>query len=111
MDWIGGFAQFNYTTDKMNLYGMGGVSSIEYSYQDWFTVEQELVKTDPIQTYQLKGGVMYDVNPDMNVFFNTGLVEKAPILDNVIDYSGNVGSDPDNEKFLHNEFGVNYRSW
>ena len=109
VDWIGGFAQFNYNTDKMNLYGMGGVSSIEYSYQDWFTVEQELVKADPIQTYQLKGGVMYDVNPDMNVFFNTGLVEKAPILDNVIDYSGNVASDPDNEKFLHNEFGVNYR--
>ena len=88
---------------------MGGVSSIEYSYQDWFTVEQELVEADPIQTYQLKGGVMYDVNSDMNVFFNTGLVEKAPILDNVIDYSGNVASDPDNEKFLHNEFGVNYR--
>ena len=109
VDWIGGFAQFNYTTDKMNLYGMGGLSSIEYSYQDWFTVEQELVKADPIQTYQLKGGVMYDVNSDMNVFFNTGLVEKAPILDNVIDYSGNVASDPDNEKFLHNEFGVNYR--
>ena len=109
VDWIGGFAQFNYTTDKLNLYGMGGVSSIEYSYQDWFTVEQELVKADPIQTYQLKGGVMYDVNPDMNVFFNTGLVEKAPILDNVIDYSGNVATDPDNEKFLHNEFGVNYR--
>ena len=109
VDWIGGFAQFNYTTDKMNLYGMGGLSSIEYSYQDWFTVEQELVKADPIQTYQLKGGVMYDVNPDMNIFFNTGLVEKAPILDNVIDYSGNVASDPDNEKFLHNEFGVNYR--
>jgi len=109
VDWIGGFAQFNYTTDKMNLYGMGGLSSIEYSYQDWFTVEQELIKADPIQTYQLKGGVMYDINPDMNVFFNTGLVEKAPILDNVIDFSGNVSSDPDNEKFLHNEFGVNYR--
>ena len=109
VDWIGGFAQFNYNTDKMNLYGMGGVSSIEYSYQDWFTVEQELVEADPIQTYQLKGGVMYDVNSDMNVFFNTGLVEKAPILDNVIDYSGNVATDPDNEKFLHNEFGVNYR--
>ena len=109
VDWIGGFAQFNYTTDKLNLYGMGGVSSIEYSYQDWFTVEQELVKADPIQTYQLKGGVMYDLNDDTSVFFNTGLVEKAPILDNVIDYSGNVASDPDNEKFLHNEFGVNYR--
>ena len=40
-------------------------------------VEQELVKVDPIQTYQLKGGVMYDINSDMNVFFNTGLVEKT----------------------------------
>ena len=59
---------------------MGGVSSIEYSYQDWFTVEQELVKsTDPIQTYQLKGGVMYDINDDMKVFFNTRLVENQPI--------------------------------
>ena len=29
------------------------------------------VSKDPIQTYQLKGGVMYDVNSDMNVFFNT----------------------------------------
>ena len=80
VDWIGGFAQFNYNTDKMNLYGMGGVSSIEYSYQDWFTVEQELVKADPIQTYQLKGGVMYDLNENISLFGNFGLVEKPPIL-------------------------------
>ena len=53
-DWIGGFAQFNYTTDKMNLYGMGGVSSIEYSYQDWFTVEQELVKGRPNSNLPIK---------------------------------------------------------
>lgn len=109
VDWIGGFAQFNYTTDKMNLYGMGGLSSIEYSYQDHFTVENELITADPIQTYQVKGGVMYDLTDDTSVFFNTGLVEKAPILDNVIYFDGTVASDPANEKFLHNEFGVDYR--
>ena len=109
VDWIGGFAQFNYNTDKMNLYGMGGLSSIEYSYQDHFTVENELITADPIQTYQVKGGVLYNLNDDTSVFFNTGLVEKAPILDNVIYFDGTVASDPANEKFLHNEFGVDYR--
>ena len=108
VDWLGGFVQANYTTDKLNLYGMGGISSIEYTYQDWFTVEQELVKADPIQTYQVKGGALYNVSDNLGVFINTGLVEKAPILDNVIDYSGNVATDPDNEKFLHNEVGVNF---
>ena len=37
---------------------------------------------------------MYDINPDVNVFFNTGLVEKAPILDNVIDYDWNCSIRP-----------------
>ncbi len=68
VDWFGGFVQANYTTDKMNIYGMGGLSSIEYSYQDHFTVEDEVIKADPISTYQVKGGVMYNVNDDMSVF-------------------------------------------
>ena len=108
VDWIGGFGQFNYTTDKLNLYGMGGISSIEYTYQDWFTVEQELISADPIQTYQVKGGALYNINDNLGLFINTGLVEKAPILDNVIYYDGTVASDPANEKFLHNEIGANF---
>ena len=41
VDWIGGFGQFNYTTDKLNLYGMDELSSIEYSYEDLFNVDKE----------------------------------------------------------------------
>ena len=108
VDWIGGFLQGNYDTDNLNVYGMGGVSQIEYSYQDHFTVENEVIKADPILTYQVKGGALYHINEDLGVFFNTGYVEKAPIMDNVIYYDGTVASDPSNEKFLHNEFGVNY---
>ena len=108
VDWIGGFVQGNYTTEKLNLYGMGGVSSIEYSYQDHFTIEDAVIKADPISTYQVKGGALYNVNENLGVFLNTGYVQKAPILDNVIYYDGTVASDPDNEKFLHNEIGANF---
>ena len=108
VDWIGGFVQGNYTTEKLNLYGMGGVSSIEYSYQDHFTIEDAVITADPIQTYQVKGGALFNVNDNLGLFVNTGLVEKAPILDNVIYFDGTVASDPANEKFLHNEIGANF---
>ena len=108
VDWIGGFVQGNYTTEKLNLYGMGGVSSIEYSYQDHFTIEDAVVTADPITTYQVKGGALYNVNENLGVFINSGYVQKAPILDNVITFDGTVATDPDNEKFLHNEFGANF---
>ena len=108
VEWIGGFGQFNYTTDKLNLYGMAVVSSIEYSYQDFFTVDKEVVKADPISTQQVKGGALYNVNENLGVFINSGYVQKAPILDNVIYYDGTVATNPDNEKFLHNEIGANF---
>ena len=33
---------------------MGGLSSIEYTYQDHFTVEKKLVEAEPISAYQVK---------------------------------------------------------
>ena len=37
VDWLGGFVQgAYYSQDKLQLYGMGGLSSIEYTYQDHF---------------------------------------------------------------------------
>ena len=110
VDWLGGFVQGKYTKDKINLYGMGGLSSIKYSYQDHFTVANEVVKADAISTFQVKGGVMYDVDDNVSVFANTGYVEKPPIMDNVIYYDGTVASDPLNESFISSEAGVNFES-
>ena len=110
VDWIGGFVQGNYTKDKLNVYGMGGLSSIKYSYQDHFTVANEVVKADAISTFQIKGGAMYDVDDNVSVFANTGYVEKPPIMDNVIYYDGTVASDPSNEAFISSEAGVNFSS-
>ena len=43
-------------------------------------------------------------------FANIGYVQKPPILDNVIDYDGNVSQNPDNEKFTSFEIGGEYGS-
>jgi len=110
VDWLGGFVQGKYTKDKLNVYGMGGLSSIKYSYQDHFTVANEVVKADAISTMQVKGGLMYDVDDNVSVFANTGYVEKPPIMDNVIYYDGTVASDPLNESFISSEAGVNFSS-
>jgi len=110
VDWIGVFAQGNYTAGPISAYGMAGFSSIAYSYQDHFTVADEKIVADPISTMQFKGGAMFDLNESMSVFANFGLSEKPPIMDNVIYFDGTVASDPANEKFQSMEAGANYSS-
>ena len=118
VDWIGGFLQGKYTGEKLNLYGMGGLSSIKYTYEDHFALNVDslgneidnFVEAPSISTFQVKGGASYNLDDRLSAFVNSGYVQKPPILDNVIDYDGNVSSNPDNEKFISNEVGGEYRS-
>ena len=110
VDWLGGFVQGKYDVSKFNLYGMAGLSSIKYSYQDHFSVENEKIESDAISTFQVKGGGVYNLDDRMSAFVNAGYVEKPPIMDNVIYYDGTVATDPDNEKFTSFEFGGKYAS-
>ena len=111
VDWLGAFAQGSYSSGPINAYGMGGFSQIAYTYQDHFTVADAVIDHgDPITTIQFKGGAMYDVNDNISAFANFGVVEKPPIMDNVIYFDGTVASDPTNESFQSIEAGVNYRA-
>ena len=111
VDWLGAFAQGSYSSGPINAYGMAGFSTIAYPYQDHFTVADAVIDhDDPITTIQFKGGAMFDVNDNISAFANFGLVEKPPIMDNVIYFDGTVASDPENEKFQSIEAGVRYRA-
>jgi len=110
VDWLGVFGQASYVSGPISAYGMYGMSGIKYSYQNHFSVEDEVIKAHPIVTKQYKGGAMYDVADGISVFANYGLVEKPPIMDNVIYLDGTVASDPANEEFQSMEAGVNYRA-
>ena len=111
VDWLGFFGQGSYSSGPISAYGMVGFTTIAYTDQDSFTVAQQIVDHgDAITATQFKGGAMYDINDNMSAFANFGLVEKPPILDNVIYYDGTVASDPANEKFQNFEAGLNYRT-
>ncbi|MGY8781467.1 MAG: TonB-dependent receptor [Fidelibacterota bacterium] len=110
VDWTGFFAQASYTADALSAYGMVGTSSIAYSYQDHFTEANKKITADAISAFQVKGGVMYDISDAISVFGNFGIVEKPPIMDNVIHYTGAVATDPKNEQFVSTEFGLNFNS-
>jgi len=110
VDWLGFYAQGNYTSGPLNVYGMAGRSMIGYSYTDHFSVRGAKIQAPAIAAFQMKGGAMYDVNDAISIFGNYGVVEKPPIMDNVIYYDGTVADNPANEQFKSMEFGLNFKS-
>jgi outer membrane cobalamin receptor len=116
VDWLGGYLQGEYVTPEFTLYGMGGVSTIKYTYTNHFrrdpaTGNEVVVETDNIVGFQFKGGGLVNVSDEVGIYANAGYVEKVPIFDGVIDdYAGALNPDPQNEKFLHVEGGLEYRA-
>lgn len=123
VDWMGFFGQAEYKTTLFSLYGMGGISMIKYSLIDHYkkaenwagfdkTDDGELqINADWISAVQFKGGGLYKVTDDLDVFGNFGYVEKVPIFDNIIDDTEiALAPDPTNEKFISTEFGLNFRA-
>ncbi len=124
VDWVGFFGQVEYNMDRFSLYGMGGFSMIQYSFVDHFAKASNydiehikasskgevMIESDWISAFQIKGGGLYRVNNETDVFVNLGLVEKVPIFDNIIDNDGfSLATDPTNETFISVEGGANFR--
>lgn len=112
VDWIGGYAQAEYSADNLTVYGMAGYSTIKYSYVNHFKKNDDGAKitteSDAIGGYQVKGGASYRVGEHIAFFANAGYVSKVPIFDVVIDDGdGFLATDPENEKFLAFEAGAN----
>ncbi len=114
VDWLGGFVQGEYTLDQWTAYGTFGFSSITYTFLDHFKMHTDgskfKLESDPEYGYQVKGGAMYRIDANTEVYGNFGYIAKAPIFDNVIDDNNGVFSDnPETEKFTSFEVGVNWR--
>ncbi len=113
VDWIGGFAQAEYTLDKLSAYATAGYSMVKYSYTNHFkddgTGNEFKLTSDNIPAFQVKGGVMYRISGGLDAYTNFGYVQKVPIFDNVIDdRNGVFANNPENEKFTSFEGGVNW---
>lgn len=116
VDWIGGFAQSEYHTDLITAYATLGYSMIKYQHTNHFVKDEatgsELkVDADYISGYQLKGGLSYKVSNTLTAYGNAGYVSKVPVFDAVInDRTHEKIENPENEKFMSGEIGLNFRS-
>ncbi len=113
VDWLGGFAQAEYTKDKWTAYGTVGYSTIKYSYTNHFKKAADggefKLTADPISGFQIKGGGMYRITDHGDIYANVGYVQKVPIFDAVIDdRHGVFANNPENEKFTSFELGTNW---
>lgn len=112
VDWVGAFAQTNYQSGPITAYGMAGYSMIKYTHTNHFKKDDSgnevHLESDFISGMQIKGGVSFKIQKNLDVYGNVGYVEKVPIFDNVIsDYTATLAENPENEKFVSFEGGVN----
>ncbi len=122
VDWTGVFTQGEYKTALFSVYGMFGYSMIKYSLVDYFKKADNysygddgdshvFIESDWISNTQIKGGGLFNLSDNLNVFGNFGFVQKAPILDNVIDDTNiSLSTDPQNEEFNSYELGLNFKA-
>lgn len=116
VDWLGVFAQAEYKKDALSTYGMFGYSNISYTHENFFlrdasTGNAVFTESGGIGGYQFKGGALYNVSEQVGLFGNAGYISKVPIFDGVIsDGDGSLNPDPENEKFLSLEAGVQFNS-
>ena len=114
--WQGGFAQLEYSLDKLTMFLSGSVSNTSYQRQDRFNYEigseNEISDKYSFIGYNAKLGFNYNINDRHNVFANAGLYSRAPIFDVVFPNYNNVDVNPDapNEKVLAAELGYGLRS-
>lgn len=107
VDWLGFFVDGEYQSDSFTAYGMYGISAIKYRFEDKFG-SAGTTESDNIWGSQIKGGGLYRLTNNLDVFANVGYAAKVPIFDNVIDDgSGALNDDPENEKFIAYEAGTN----
>ncbi|MEP1033652.1 TonB-dependent receptor [Ekhidna sp.] len=117
VDWIGTFAQGTYTADALTVSLTTGFTSTKYSHENFFlsdngTATGSTLKINPgsFTGYQVKGGVSYKVNEDLNVYANGGFISQNPNFDRVIDDESFIlFDDPQNQEFKSFEGGLTYR--
>ena len=113
VNWFGFYGQAEYSKNKVTAYATAGYSGIGYKYNNHFKADDNgnplNAETGWISGGQIKGGASYRATDAFQVFANLGYVSKVPIFDSVIDdRSGSKAENPQNEKFLAAEAGVNY---
>lgn len=92
INYVGGFGQFEYATDKFSIFAQGSYSTQSYQREDRFTTDtagnQTTTTSDKVNKtgYNVKGGFSYTIANESTIYFNGGYYSRQPYLDNVFSF-------------------------
>ena len=111
--WVGynGMVEYN-NGGALTAVVQAGTSSQSFQRIDYF--DQAANPESEVQTQPggyVKGGANYNLNENMNVFFNTGMISRQPNFDGVFPgYANDINPDLQNETITSFELGYGYVS-
>ncbi|WP_438710757.1 TonB-dependent receptor domain-containing protein [Aquimarina muelleri] len=117
INYLGGFGQAEYSTDKFATFVQAAISTQSYQRDGRFSgTENGLGKSEKLNKigYNVKGGVSYNITEEHSIFANTGFFSRQPFLDNIfvdIRNSNNiVDPEVDNEEITSFEAGYRFKN-
>ena len=111
--WFGGFLQGEYSLNQLTAVLSAAGSNTTYQREDFFNYtddsgDQKSEKAD-YPGYALKLGANYNINDNMNVFGNAGLLSIAPNFRSAyLNYNNTVNPNAKNEDINSVELGFGY---
>jgi outer membrane receptor for ferric coprogen and ferric-rhodotorulic acid len=115
INYLGGFGQVEYATDKFSIFAQGAFSTQSFQREERFDLEnagksEKLNKTG----YNIKGGASYNITSEHSIFVNAGQFSRQPFLDNIFrDVRGSneiAMPEVDNEEILGLEAGYRFQN-
>ncbi len=111
--YLGSYAQIEYDIWKLNFLAQGGFNRQFIKRTDYSLIDDSKQETSelPIDGYNAKFGVNYNITNKHNFWANAGFVSRAPVFVTV--YSGlnnDINPNYKNEKFQSIEVGYGFRS-
>ncbi|OZV70646.1 TonB-dependent receptor [Winogradskyella aurantia] len=117
INYIGGFGQAEYATEKFSVFVQGALSTQSFQRTGRFVgTGNGLGKSEKVNKvgYQVKGGASYNLDESHSVFANVGTFSRQPFLDNIFRDIRNsndlVEPEIDNEEIVGLEAGYRFKN-
>ena len=111
--WMGGFVQGEYSMNELTAFLSAAGSNTTYQREDFFNYtdnsgDQKSEKAE-YPGYALKLGANYNINDNINVYGNAGMLSIAPNFRSAyLNYNNTVNPNAKNEDINSLEFGLGY---
>ena len=84
INYLGGFGQVEYATDKFAVFFQGAFSTQSFEREERYNVEEAGMSEKVNKTgYNIKGGASYNITENHTIFAHAGQFSRQPFLDNI----------------------------